>query len=71
MINIEEGQEKARELEVMHYDVSAKSGYNINALFKFLAGMVSGNEQSILVYTNSLNISSINIGIIHNKLSFK
>ena len=71
MINIEEGQEKARELEVMHYDLSAKSGYNINSLFKFLAGMVSGNEQSILLYNNSLNISSINIGIIHNKLSFK
>ena len=50
----------------MHYDVSAKSGNNINSLFKFLAGMVSGNEQSILLYNNSLNMSSVNLGICLN-----
>lgn len=43
-VSIEEGDAKARELNVMFIETSAKAGFNIKALFRKIAAALPGLE---------------------------
>ncbi len=43
-VSIEEGDAKARELNVMFIETSAKAGFNIKALFRKIAAALPGME---------------------------
>lgn len=43
-MSIEEGDAKARELNVMFIETSAKAGFNIKALFRKIAAALPGME---------------------------
>ncbi|RVX00258.1 Ras-related protein RABH1b [Vitis vinifera] len=43
-VSIEEGEAKARELNVMFIETSAKAGFNIKALFRKIAAALPGME---------------------------
>ncbi|GAU38203.1 hypothetical protein TSUD_226230 [Trifolium subterraneum] len=43
-VSIEEGEAKARELNVMYIETSAKAGFNIKALFRKIAAALPGME---------------------------
>ena len=43
-VSIEEGDSKARELNVMFIETSAKAGFNIKALFRKIAAALPGME---------------------------
>ena len=44
-VSTEEGEEKAKELNVMFIETSAKTGYNVKQLFRRVAGSLPGMEQ--------------------------
>jgi len=46
-VSVEEGEQKARENDIMFIETSAKAGFNIKALFRRLAGALPGldNQQ--------------------------
>lgn len=46
MVSAELVSQKARELEVLHMEVSAKTGHNVNELFKSISMNLTGNEPS-------------------------
>ena len=43
-VSTEDGEKKAKELNVMFIETSAKAGYNIKALFKKIAQALPGND---------------------------
>ena len=45
-VTLEEGEKKARELDVMFIETSAKSGYNVKQLFRRVASALPGMEQA-------------------------
>merc|ERR1711948_227120 len=45
-VSTEEGEEKAKENEVMFIETSAKMGYNIKALFRQLAQALPGQDEA-------------------------
>ena len=45
-VSVEEGEEKAGELDVLFIETSAKAGYNVKALFRKLATALPGVEAS-------------------------
>lgn len=61
-MSYETGENKAKELEVNYTEVSAKSGSNVNELFKMISMNLTGNEPSHLGVpaTNNGNIPVIN-----------
>lgn len=56
-VTIEEGQQKASEEDVLFIECSAKTGYNIKALFKKLATALPNSEPESTV-TNDSNCES-------------
>ena len=46
-VSIEEGEAKAKELNVMFIETSAKSGYNVKQLFRRVASALPGMEASV------------------------
>lgn len=66
-VSIEEGDAKARELNVMFIETSAKAGFNIKALFRKIAAALPGlealnaNKQEDLVDINlAANAGGVN-----------
>lgn len=57
-VTTEEGMLKAKELEVLFMEVSAKSGSNINSLFQMIAGSLPSNENSQLMFQSAMNMST-------------
>lgn len=47
-VSIEEGSDKAKEENVMFIETSAKAGYNIKALFRKLATVLPGMENTMI-----------------------
>lgn len=47
-VSIEEGSDKAKEENVMFIETSAKAGYNIKALFRKLATVLPGMENTAI-----------------------
>jgi tRNA U34 5-carboxymethylaminomethyl modifying GTPase MnmE/TrmE len=47
-VSIEEGADKAKEENVMFIETSAKAGYNIKALFRKLATVLPGMENTMI-----------------------
>lgn len=47
-VSIEEGADKAKEENVMFIETSAKAGYNIKALFRKLATVLPGMENTTI-----------------------
>lgn len=47
-VSIEEGADKAKEENVMFIETSAKAGYNIKALFRKLATVLPGMENTAI-----------------------
>lgn len=45
-VTLEEGEKKAKELDVMFIETSAKSGYNVKQLFRRVASALPGMEQT-------------------------
>lgn len=45
-VSTEEGEKKAKELDVMFIETSAKAGYNIKSLFRRVAAALPGMDQS-------------------------
>lgn len=43
-VSTEEGERKAKELNVMFIETSAKAGYNVKQLFRRIASALPGNE---------------------------
>lgn len=43
-VSVEEGEAKARDLNVMFIETSAKAGFNIKALFRKIAAALPGME---------------------------
>lgn len=58
----ETGELKAKDLEVSYTEVSAKSGSNVNELFKMISMNLTGNEPSHLGVpaNNNGNIPALN-----------
>eukprot|EP00126_Sphaerothecum_destruens_P004610 Sdes_comp18282_c0_seq1m7949 len=46
-VTIEEGEQKAKELNVMFIETSAKAGYNVKSLFRRVAAALPGMESSV------------------------
>eukprot|EP01135_Chromosphaera_perkinsii_P002568 Nk52_evm84s224 gene=Nk52_evmTU84s224 len=46
-VSIEEGEQKAKELNVMFIETSAKAGYNVKSLFRRVAAALPGMESSM------------------------
>lgn len=46
-MSIEEGEAKAKELNVMFIESSAKAGYNVKQLFRRVAAALPGMENSL------------------------
>ncbi len=46
-VSIEEGENKAKELNVMFIETSAKAGHNVKQLFRRVAAALPGMETSI------------------------
>ena len=46
-VSIEEGEAKAKELNVMFIETSAKSGYNVKQLFRRVASALPGMEAAV------------------------
>jgi len=45
-VSTEEGERKAKELNVMFIETSAKAGYNVKQLFRRVAAALPGMEQT-------------------------
>lgn len=45
-VTLEDGEKKAKELDVMFIETSAKSGYNVKQLFRRVASALPGMEQT-------------------------
>jgi len=74
-VSIEEGDTKARELNVMFIETSAKAGFNIKALFRKIAAALPGlealnsNKQEDLVDINLAANSAGGVGATGNAAS--
>lgn len=46
-VSIDEGEKKAKELNVMFIETSAKAGYNVKQLFRRVAAVLPGMDQPV------------------------
>ncbi|ESN94844.1 hypothetical protein HELRODRAFT_157741 [Helobdella robusta] len=51
-VTTEEGEKKAKELNVMFIETSAKAGYNVKQLFRRVASSLPGHQPSIALHTS-------------------
>ncbi|EEB09805.2 GTPase Ryh1 [Schizosaccharomyces japonicus yFS275] len=56
-VSLEEGEQKAKELGIMHMETSAKAGYNVKQLFRRIAQMLPGMENVDTQNTQMIDVS--------------
>ncbi len=57
-VSTDEGERKAKELNVMFIETSAKAGYNVKQLFRRVAEALPG-EPVVLIYSSFMNRSAV------------
>ena len=56
MVSKEDGEKKAKDLEIIFFEVSAKSGINVDTLFKNISQLLPPIESSQVLSTTHSNI---------------
>lgn len=64
-VSIEEGSDKAKEENVMFIETSAKAGYNIKALFRKLATVLPGMENTAISGDSNCTYAFIAVWMLH------
>jgi len=55
-VSLEEGEQRAKEHEIMFIETSAKAGFNIKALFRKVASALPGMENTQLAKSDTMNV---------------
>lgn len=64
-VSIEEGSDKAKEENVMFIETSAKAGYNIKALFRKLATVLPGMENTAISGDSNCTYAFVGVWMLY------